>query len=36
MGSWGISASGTLGSMSEARVQMALGDDKVSVRHLWC
>ena len=31
MGSSGMSACGTLGSMREARVQMAFGDDSVSV-----
>ena len=33
MGSVGISASGNLGRMSEARVQMAFLLERVSVRH---
>lgn len=36
MGSSGISAWGSLGNINEARVQMAFGDDSVSVRHRWC
>src|SRR3569833_750396 len=30
------SASGALASISDVRVQMALGEESVSVRHLWC
>ena len=30
------SASGAFGNMREVRVQMAVGDDNVSVKHLWC
>src|SRR5690349_15022443 len=36
LGSLVSSDSGAFGSCNDARVQMAFGDDRVSVRHRWC